>query len=349
MDDLVLFYPEGHERHFEQGHPERPARVEAIWDRLQESGVWEVSHQVGPQVVPNDVLTAIHTSEYLAAVESASRSGRRYDADTYLTPASWELANNAAGGALAVAAEVWDRKAHRGFALTRPPGHHATPDQAMGFCLLNNVALAAEFILRHREASRLAIVDVDLHHGNGTQDIFYERGDVLYISTHQYPLYPGTGRLEHTGTGAGEMRTLNIPLPPYSGDEAMSTAYETIILPVLDRFSPDMLLVSAGFDSHWKDPLGHLLVTVEGYADQIKALVDLADQTCQGRIALFLEGGYDLEAGAACGLAATAALIGEDVDDHIGPAPWQEERVWQVIMEAGQRLWGDYQGFTDCD
>ena len=346
MDDLVFFYPEGHEGHFEHGHPERPERVEAIRDRLQAHNIWDAHRKVGPKEIPGEVLTAIHEPGYLSAVEAASRAGQRYDADTYLTTASWDLALNAAGGAVAVAGEVWDRTARRGFALTRPPGHHATPDRAMGFCLLNNVALAAEYLLQQRGASRLAIIDVDLHHGNGTQDIFYARGDVLYISTHQYPLYPGTGRLEHSGVGAGEMRTLNIPLPPYSGDEAMSTAYETIILPVLRRFKPEMLLVSAGFDSHWKDPLGHLLVSVGGYWDQINSLIELADQSCQGKIALFLEGGYDLEAGAACVHAAVAALLGEEVEDSIGTAPWREERVWQVIMEAGQKLWGSYEGFN---
>lgn len=341
MEDLVFYYPQGHEAHFEQGHPERPDRVEVIRDALLQVGYWSSYPHLNPLAVPKDILTAIHTSSYLERLEIASQSGQRLDADTYLTRASWDLAHQAAGGGLAVAEAIWEGRARRGFALTRPPGHHATPNRAMGFCLLNNIALAAEYLLKKKNAERLAIIDIDLHHGNGTQDIFYNRGDVFYISTHQYPLYPGTGQLEETGVGAGVMRTMNMPLPPYSGDLAMTTAMETLILPALDRFGPELILISAGFDPHWKDPLGHLLLTVEGYGQIVNSLVEWANGNCQGKIAMFLEGGYDLEASAACGVAATAALLGEEIEDPFGPAPWREERVWQVIMEAGQRLWGE--------
>ncbi len=228
MEDLVFYYPQGHEAHFEHGHPERPDRIEVLRDALQQVGYWEAYPHVSSLAIPNGILTAIHDPEYLTRLEIASQSGRRFDADTYITGASWDLSRKAAGGAIAVAEAVWDGTARRGFALTRPPGHHATSSRAMGFCLLNNIALAAEYLLMEKNAQRLAIVDIDLHHGNGTQDIFYNRGDVFYFSTHQYPLYPGTGRLEETGVDTGEMRTMNMPLPPYSGDVAMKTAMETL-------------------------------------------------------------------------------------------------------------------------
>ena len=218
MKDLIYFYPVGHEAHFEQGHPERPDRVEAMRSALEAAGWWDIFPAVGPLDVPESVLSAVHRPDFLARLKAFSLVSRRFDADTYLTPASWDLAQKAAGGAAAVAKAVWERAAQRGYALTRPPGHHATPDRAMGFCLLNNIAIAAEYLLQTGNASRLAIVDIDLHHGNGTQDIFWRRGDVMYVSTHQYPLYPGTGHLEETGTGEGEGLTVNLPLPPYSGD-----------------------------------------------------------------------------------------------------------------------------------
>ena len=339
MDDLVYFYPQGHEGHFERGHPERPERVQAVQDGLVSIGAWEPYPKLSPLEVPSQVLEQIHDPSYLGRLRQASASGRRFDLDTYLTTQSWELALQAAGGAIAVASAVWDAKARRGFALTRPPGHHATPTQAMGFCLLNNVALAAEYLLQRTAAARIAIVDIDLHHGNGTQDIFYHREEVFYFSTHQYPLYPGTGLLEERGRGAGNGFTANVPLPPHSGDEAILSAMNRIILPLLDRFAPEILLISAGFDTHWRDPLGQLLVSAETYGQIVGLLRGWADQHCEGKISLFLEGGYDLEAGAACGGAAASALLGIPWNDPLGSAPWQESDAWQEVISDGCRIW----------
>jgi len=200
MNDLAFFYPDGHQRHYEIGHPERPERVEAIKSALKEYGYWQAYPRLEPDKISEDVLWAIHTPEYLSALEEICERGMHFDADTYTTPASWDLALNSAGGAIAIARAVWSGEAQRGFALTRPPGHHATSQRAMGFCLLNNIALAAENLIQEEGARRLAIIDLDLHHGNGTQDIFFSRGDVFYLSTHQYPHYPGTGWLNETGT-----------------------------------------------------------------------------------------------------------------------------------------------------
>ena len=210
----------------------------------------------------------------------------------------------------------------------------------MGFCLLNNVALAAEHLLQREGAQRLAIVDLDLHHGNGTQDAFWERAEVMYVSTHQWPLYPGTGRLEETGSGPGAGTTVNLPLPPGSGDQALQTAMTEVILPLLDRFAPEMILVSAGFDPHWRDPLGHLQLSAAGYGALVAALTRWADQHADGRITLVLEGGYDLEAGATCALAAVAALLGEAWEDPLGPAPQPETSGWQAVIQQAREMWG---------
>jgi acetoin utilization deacetylase AcuC-like enzyme len=343
MEKLVYFYNQGHESHFEVGHPERPERVEAIRTALEENGYWEKFPKLSPMELPENVLTSIHTGEYLQLLEETCRRGVHFDADTYTTPASWELANKSAGGAAAVARSVWLREADRGFALTRPPGHHATTDRAMGFCLLNNVALAAEYLVQEEGARRLAIVDLDLHHGNGTQDIFYSRGDVVYISTHQYPHYPGTGWINEIGTGAGQMANANLALPPYSGDKAFTRSMDEFILPILERFQPEMVLVSYGFDPHFDDPLGNLQLTSKGYGELILQLVNWADENCQGRIALFLEGGYDLQAAKACSLAVVAALLGDQLPGRYDQAMSQdfegEPEAFNSILQQAKKIW----------
>ncbi len=339
MDQLVWYYPQGHEAHAEYGHPERPERVETIVAALEGIGWWQAYPQIGPDLVEDEILEAIHTHAYLRQLERVSTTGGRLDMDTYTTQASWDLAGKAAGGAVAVARRVWQGEAARGFALTRPPGHHATRERGMGFCLLNNIAIAAETLLQREGATRLAIVDLDLHHGNGTQDIFWDREDVFYISTHQYPHYPGTGRLSEVGADRGKGFTANFPMPPGSGDEAYQTVIDSAILPLLDRFQPQMVLVSYGFDTHWLDPLGHIALSAAGYRQLVAGLVNWADGNCRGRIALFLEGGYNLEAAAACSLGVTSALLGQDWQDPLGPSPRPESGAWREMLAQARRLW----------
>jgi acetoin utilization deacetylase AcuC-like enzyme len=209
----------------------------------------------------------------------------------------------------------------------------------MGFCLLNNIALATEHLLQAEGAQRLAILDLDVHHGNGTQDIFWERGEVLFISSHQSPLYPGTGMLNERGAGEGKETTCNLPLPPFSGDEAFRVAYQEIVIPLLERFQPEMLLISFGFDAHWRDPLANLLLSADGLAAQIAALREWAGTHCNGRIAVYLEGGYDLDAARACALAITQALLGQPWDDALGPAPRAEGQRWREILDAAKTIW----------
>src|SRR4030042_1361598 len=297
MEELVYFYPDGHQAHYESGHPERPERVETIRAALDNAGLWQPYPKLTPLILPTDLLESVHSPAYLNLLEMTCRRSGHLDMDTYTTSASWALAHQAAGGAAAVAASIWDGKARRGFALTRPPGHHASHGQGMGFCLLNNIAIASDFLIKKYGVSRVAIVDLDLHHGNGTQDIFWSRNDVLYISVHQSPFYPGTGHLEDVGEGDGEGWTANFPLPAGSGDTAFNTVMDELILPLLDRINPQMLLISFGYDTHWLDPLGQLLITALGYFQLIKKLCTWVDNHCGGRIGLFLEGGYDLNAG----------------------------------------------------
>ncbi len=339
MNELVYYYPQGHAAHHEPGHPERPERVEAIRQALENAGWWKGYPHLNAMQVPEEILQRVHRADYLRSLQAACASGMHLDADTYTTPQSWELALSAAGGAISVAAAVWQASARRGFALTRPPGHHATSRRGMGFCLLNNVAIAAEYLIQIEGARSVAIIDLDLHHGNGTQDIFWERGDVLYISTHQSPLYPGTGWIDETGAGAGLGMNMNIPLPPGSGDQAFDSAMHSLILPILEKTKPQMLLVSFGFDPHWRDPLGHLQLSAAGYARLIADLASWADQNCQGKLALVLEGGYDLEAAQACATCVTASLLGQPVGDPIGPSPRPEGRSWQSLIRQIQNIW----------
>lgn len=340
MDSLVFYYPEGHQKHYIYGHPERPERIQVIREGLQEAGYWS-SFPIIPPFNPSDgLLTAVHDWEYLQLLERASQKEQMLDPDTYATRDSWQLALNAAGGALAVVDRVWEGEALTGFALTRPPGHHATRSRAMGFCLINNVAVAAEYLLLEKGAERIAIIDLDLHHGNGTQDIFWQRGDVIYVSIHQAPFYPGTGALYEVGAGPGEGSTLNLPIPAFSGDVAYQSLLAEIILPYLNQTRPKMLLISFGFDTHWRDPLGSMQVSADCVYRMITELGNWADANCRGRIAVVLEGGYDLEAGKACGQAVSAGLLRVPWQDTLGSSPKSEQDSWMETLREAKGLLG---------
>jgi acetoin utilization deacetylase AcuC-like enzyme len=338
MEDIVYFYPEHHEEHFEKGHPERPERVEVIRNALQNAGLWDSYIKLDPLEIDDELYSSVHSEEYLNLLELTCKRGGHLDMDTYTTPATWHLAHRAAGGAALAASYVWEGKARRGFALTRPPGHHATHGQGMGFCVLNNIAIAAEYLIQTYHTKRLAIVDLDLHHGNGTQDIFWSRDDVFYISTHQFPHYPGTGRLEDIGIGTGEGWTANFPLPAGSGDMAFASIMDELILPLLDRRKPQMILVSYGFDTHWLDPLGKLQLTAKGYGNLIEKLCSWADNNCEGKISLFLEGGYDLNAAQACSLAVVNAMMNKSWEDPY-PCPYGESNLWYQTLSRAHSIW----------
>lgn len=339
MNQIGFYYPAGHEAHYEVGHLERPERIEAIKSALIKAGYWDEEKLVHAITPPEEVLTSVHKPMYLDLLKRFCNQGQSLDSDTYTTPASWEIAINSAGGSIAIADAVWHGNIQRGFALTRPPGHHAIASLGMGFCLLNNIAIAAEYLTKKCDAQRIAIVDLDLHHGNGTQSIFWNRGDILYVSTHQWPEYPGTGNISETGEGDGSGKTVNFPLPPGSGDEAFTTIMKDCIIPIIDRFRAEIILVSVGFDPHWRDPLGHLLLSAGAYGEIIRLLVNWVDQNASGKIALFLEGGYDLDANAACGEALVAAMLGKEFIDHLGTSPTPEGKSWKSVYNRAKDIW----------
>jgi acetoin utilization deacetylase AcuC-like enzyme len=275
-------------------HPERPARLDAIDRALEPLSDRLVDLEPRP-AHPEEILRA-HSRPHLEALEDLSGRAGRLDADTYVSPRSLEIATLAAGGSVDLARRIARGEARRGFALVRPPGHHAEASRAMGFCLLNNVAIAARALEADEGVERIAIVDWDVHHGNGTQHLFEAERDVLFVSLHQFPFYPGTGAAQEMGSGPGAGFTVNLPLSAGCGDGEYLSAFDAIVLPVLREFGPEILLVSAGFDAHERDPLAGMRVSTGGFAAMAERLRTAADDLCDGRLALLLEGGYDLEA-----------------------------------------------------
>jgi len=235
----------------------------------------------------------VHSARYVWMIERAAQAGGgRLDHDTYLSPASFVVAMLAAGAAVAAVDAALDDRVRRSFVLSRPPGHHATPATGMGFCLLNNIAIAASHALS-RGLQRVLIVDWDVHHGNGTQDAFYETDEVLFFSTHQAPFYPGTGAASETGRGLGEGYTINAPIPAGQRDANYLQVFDERLIPAVDRYRPELILISAGYDAHAHDPLGGMRLTEMGFAALTSRVTALADQHCDGRVVAILEGGYD--------------------------------------------------------
>ncbi len=301
--------------HETAGHPERPERLVAILQRLRAEGLLAGRAVVEPEPASVETVALIHDSAYIASVEAFARMGGGWiDPDTFVCPASYDVALLAVGAAVAAVDRVLDGRVARAFALVRPPGHHAEPSRAMGFCLFNNIAVAAQHALSHRGLARVAILDWDVHHGNGTQAAFYETDSVLFVSIHQWPLYPGTGRADETGRGRGLGYTLNLPLPPGTGDRAYFDLFDRVIGPRLAEYRPELLLVSAGFDAHRDDPLAAMEVTEEGFAGMAARVRRWADALCGGRLALVLEGGYNLSALAAS-VEATLRALDDPTDD----------------------------------
>ncbi len=300
MGTPIIFHPKFLDHHQGPGHPESRARLEAVRERLTAEGLWD--QVVSPGPAPLASIERVHAPAYVEMLRSMGEG--RIDGDTASHPETYDISVLSAGGALAAV----DRAlaGDQVMALLRPPGHHATPDSGMGFCYLNNIAIAAEEAARR--GRRAAIVDIDLHHGNGTEQAFYERDDVLFVSTHQWGIYPGTGSAESVGEGRGKGFTVNVPFPGGAGDSAFEEPFVRVVLPVLRQFRPDVILVSYGADGHARDPLGDLRLTSSGYVGLTRHLRDAARELCGGRIAYLLEGGYDLGALGEC-MAGTLAML----------------------------------------
>jgi acetoin utilization deacetylase AcuC-like enzyme len=294
------------------GHPEQPARFSALLNRLEATGLAREMHRTVTRLAEPDELALVHTRAYidLVAREVAQRRSQLSTGDAAIGPHSLEAAQRATGSVLGALDSVFAREVRNAFCLVRPPGHHASAARGMGFCLFNNVAVAARYAQRVHRAERVLIVDWDVHHGNGTQDIFYEDGSVLFFSTHQSPWYPGTGARGETGEGAGVDATINCPLPAGSGRTEIMDAFRTQLLPAAREFKPDLVILSAGFDSRIDDPLGQFRLTDQDFAELTNMLLDVADQHCAGRLLSVLEGGYSLEGLALAGEAHVRALLG---------------------------------------
>ncbi len=276
-------------------HPERPARFTAARDALRDAGLAQRGTQLPSREASEAELGLVHTAGYISDLTRKVPGNSGWlDADTYYSPETWRAATTAAGAAVDATSAVLSGQFKRALAIVRPPGHHAEADRAMGFCLLNNVAIAAA-AARQAGASRVAVIDWDVHHGNGTQHSFYEDGAVHYSSTHQYPFYPGTGAPDETGSGDGLGTTVNVGLPAGCGDDEYIAAFEQVIVPELQLFRPDLVLISAGFDAYAADPLAGMQVSAAGYGHMGRMLCQVADEFCDGRLVCVLEGGYDLE------------------------------------------------------
>ena len=277
------------------GHPEQIARYTAITKRLQAADLDRKTLPVKPRTAITEELALVHSAKYieLAHVEARRGTGQLSTGDTTLGEHTLECALDAVGGAMAAVDLVIEKKVRNAFCAVRPPGHHATPNAGMGFCLFNNIAVAARYAQKKHHIDKVAIIDWDVHHGNGTQDTFYEDDSVLFFSTHQHPLYPGTGLHTETGEGEGSGFTINCPLPAGSGMKDVRTAFTKQLLPALQRFKPEMLFISAGFDSRKDDPLGDFLLDDVDFAELTTMVCGQADTLCEGRVVSLLEGGYN--------------------------------------------------------
>ncbi|HVE82602.1 MAG TPA: histone deacetylase [Myxococcales bacterium] len=320
-----------------RGHPERAERVSHSLEVLERAPVEGVERRA-PRDATEEEIGLAHRPELIAALK-AHRGGRaRVDPDTAMSPKTYDAAVRAAGAAVGAVEAVMGGEAENAFALVRPPGHHAEPDRSMGFCFFNNAAIAAEAALR-KGAQRVLIHDWDVHHGNGTQARFFDRRDVLYQSVHQYPFYPGTGAVDEIGRGAGEGFTVNCGMPGGQGDGDYGALFHGLFLPVAEAFRPELVIVSAGFDPHYDDPLGGMMVSERGFAAMCSALRDLARACCGGRMVLLLEGGYSLEGLAQSVHACMEVLAGRRTETFSGETSGDGARALRASQEALRGYW----------
>ncbi|MGI9228891.1 MAG: histone deacetylase family protein [Gammaproteobacteria bacterium] len=295
------------------GHPECPARLQAIMSHLQSRPLYQVLQPYPASPAMPELIAANHNPAYMQRAERACLSGQPFldSPDVAICEQSYSIALLAAGATLTLADNIMQQHIHNGFALVRPPGHHAERDQALGFCLFNNVAILARQLQAGYGLDKIVILDWDVHHGNGTQHTFEDDPSVLYISTHQYPYYPGTGARSETGTGRGNGATLNCPMSAGSGDDEYEAAFTDIILPRIDAFKPEFIIISAGFDAHRDDPLGQINLTTAFFGWMTARILELADKHCAGRVLSVLEGGYHLQALSLCVAEHLRVMTGE--------------------------------------
>ncbi len=343
-----------------KNHPDKPQRLEMAMKVLEALGWLEREGLVllAPRAASEDELAAVHERAYIREVEEAARRvaenpdnidgrmTRRFSTDTYVSAKSYEAALKAAGAPLTAIDAIMEGEVDNAYCLVRPPGHHAVAESAMGFCLFNNVAVAARYAIDRYGLERVMIIDFDVHHGNATQEMFYADPRVLYFSTHQAPFYPGTGLAEERGEGEAEGTTINVPLPALTGYETFEPVFRQVMAPAADRFDPQLILVSAGFDAHWDDPLGQLNLSTAGFAQLLKIIIEEANFLCKGRLVLVQEGGYSLDAMGACVATCINLLLGDDAAvDSLGKAPDMPYRINTDVLIAELRRLHNLKGY----
>ncbi len=322
-------------KHDYPGHPENSKRLKSIYDELESKNLFNEVDLINPRDARVDELLLCHSKDYIDKLKKYCENGGGFlDPDTYANKFSYQAAIRAVGGLLELTQKVIDGEYKSGFALLRPPGHHALKNRSMGFCLFGNVAIAAKYALEFSKIKRVFIVDIDVHHGNGTQAMVGDVPSILYVSTHQYPFYPGTGSINETGEGKAKGTILNIPLATGTGDESFKRLYLEIIIPVIKRFESDIILVSAGFDAHWKDPLANLGLSLAGYHFIVGELISCANLLCNGKIIFALEGGYNLDVLKKAVSNTINLLLGKDnFEDPFGKSSDHEPSVDNLINQ----------------
>jgi acetoin utilization deacetylase AcuC-like enzyme len=343
MTTALIYDPIFLAHHVPSGHPEQPQRAEMVMAYLEGLNWLEREGlvQLPPRAATIDELAAVHDRDYIQDVETTSRQAAYQEStggksfvmlgtDTYASAQSYEAARKAAGAPLTAIDAMMKGEINNAYCVVRPPGHHAVPEAALGFCIFNNVAVAARYAIDHYGLERVLIIDYDVHHGNGTQEIFYEDPRVLYFSVHQAPFYPGTGLSDERGKGPGLGTTINVPLPTGCGFETYEPIFRQVLAPAADRFDPQLILVSAGFDAHWKQAEMQtglavqpgMLLSTAGFAKLNEIIINLANTLCEGRLIMVQEGGYDLQATASCAVTSINQLLGDDAAvDSYGPPP----------------------------
>ncbi len=322
-------------KHTQPGHPENADRLNAILNNLESSKLLTLLETVPSRCATLEELNYCHSENYIERVKEVCLQGGGYlDPDTYTTKFSFDAAVTATGSLIDLTNKVCSGSLKNGFALVRPPGHHALAGGGMGFCIFGNAAIAAKAALKNFEIEKVTIVDFDVHHGNGTEAMVKDDPNILYISTHQSPFYPGTGNKTETGSAKADRTVLNIPLEPGVGDEGFQRIYNELIIPKLIKFKPRLIIVSAGYDAHWNDPLANLSLSLTGYSWISKTLVDLSEKLCNGKIVITLEGGYNLEV-LSKGVANSvrALLKRDDYEDPFGKPPQREPEISELLQE----------------
>ncbi|MCI0420482.1 MAG: histone deacetylase [Acidobacteria bacterium] len=335
-DDLFLQHETG------PFHPERKERLISIHEGLRSYAHSNQLHRLKPRLAAESELRLIHPPPYIRNIQAtAGKESTQLDPDTVASARSCEVAQYAVGSLLVLIDALLAGEIDNGFALVRPPGHHAEPNRVMGFCLFSNIAIGSAYALQKHKLSRVLVIDFDVHHGNGTQKAFYHRGDVLYISTHQFPLYPGTGDYPEIGEGAGKGFTVNFPLPSRTGDAIYNLVFEKVVAPIAQAYRPDLILVSAGYDAHVDDPLAGMEVTAEGFASISQTIVGLADKLCGGKVIFLLEGGYHLKGLQMSVLKSLDVLTGQKQPSR----RWKPDASFEAVLEKSRRTFGSYWKF----